>query len=360
MMVKQLKAVIMVAVRWIRSLVFFILVLGSTVPFVCAQGKDRLIKFTDEIYARIASPNGNAVGNSGFVLMEDAVLVFDTHFTLEAGWDLLSDIRSVTNNPVHYVVNSHYHPDHTHGNQVFAGAQIIGDLGTRQDIRQQDLPSLNRSIKVTTTQLEKMREELAKEKDPDSLDSLQDQIETLDVYLATLLDLKISPPFIVLDEYISIRDDSIEIRIQSLGPGHTGSDTILFIPSEKLVFCGDLFFNIAIPNVQDAKVLQWMETLGKMLALDADRFVPGHGPAGDRQDVLRFLAYLQDLRTLVEPFVIQGDSVEQAMQEIQLPLKYSRYRFKNFFPANIEKMYAELKTLRLLSIPIEGPKLPKN
>ena len=349
----------MAAVHWIRSVVLFILALGSTAPCVCAQGNDRLIKLTDAIYARIASPNGHAVGNSGFILMKDTVLVFDTHFTPEAGWDLLKDIRSVTKNPVRYVVNSHYHPDHTHGNQVFAGAQIIGNLGTRHDILQQDLPSLNRSIQVTTTQLERMNQEVSKAKDADRLDTLKGQIKTLDDYLATLSDLKISAPFVVLDQYMSIRDDSMEVRIQFLGPGHTDNDTILFIPAKKIIFCGDLFFNISIPNVQDAKILQWMETLEKMLELDADRFIPGHGPAGDRQDVLRFLAYLQDLRTLVEPFVIHGDSIEQAIQQIQLPEKYSRFRFKNLFSANIEKMYAELKTLRLLSIPIEGPKLPK-
>ena len=63
---------------------------------------------------------------------------------------------------------------------------------------------------------------------------------------------------------------------------------------------------------------------------------------------------------MVEPFVIRGDSIELAMQEIKLPLKYSRYRFRNFFPANIQKMYAELKIQRLLSIPIEGPQRPKD
>jgi len=62
----------------------------------------------------------------------------------------------------------------------------------------------------------------------------------------------------------------------------------------------------------------------------------------------------------VEPYVVRGDSVETAMLEIQLPEKYSRYRFQNFFPANIEKMYAELKMLSILSIPIEGPQLPED
>jgi glyoxylase-like metal-dependent hydrolase (beta-lactamase superfamily II) len=292
--------------------------------------------------------------------MKDSVLVFDTHFTPEAAWELLGDIRSVTHKPVRYVVNSHFHPEYTHGNQVFEGAHIIGSLGTRKNILQQDLPALNRSIRVTTSQLEKLRNDQTSEKDLERKESMQEQIDTLDDYLAALLYLKISAPSVVLEDYASLRDGSMEVRIQSLESDNANSITILFIPEEKIVFCGDLFFNIAIPNVQDAEILPWMETLMNLLDLDADQFVPGHGPPGRRRDVLRFLAYLQDLRMLVEPFVIRGDTVEKAMQEIQLPEKYSRYRFKHFFPSNIEKMYAELKTERLLSIPIEGPQLPKD
>ena len=134
----------------------------------------------------------------------------------------------------------------------------------------------------------------------------------------------------------------------------------MFIPSERIVFCGDLFFRDAIPNIQDADILKWMVTLKKILELDADRFVPGHGIVGNRRDVERFLGYFEELRSLVEPYVLRGDSVKRTMQEIRVPVRYSRYRFMNFFSANIQKMYDELKMQQLLSIPIEGPKKPRN
>jgi cyclase len=348
----------MATVNWILSSVLFILLLGSTPCDLFAQGRDLLVQLSGDVYARIASPNGNAVGNSGFILLENSVLVFDTHFTPEAGQELLNEIRSVSDKPVRYVVNSHFHPDHTHGNQAFAGAQLISNYGTRQDILQKDLPSLNRTILVTTNQLENLQKQAENEKNPDRRDSVHQQMKTLEDYLATLSKLKISAPFVVLEDFFIIQDGSKEMRLQFLGPGHTDHDIILLLPSEKIAFLGDLFFNQAIPNVQDANVLEWMKTLGKILQLDAERFVPGHGPPGSRQDVMKFLTYFEDLRALVEPFVTRGDSIELAMQEIQLPTKYSRYRFQNFFPANIQKMYAELKMLQLLSIPVEGPKRP--
>jgi cyclase len=354
-----MKADFMASVNWTFPLVFFILLFGGTPCDLFAQGRDRLVKLSEDVYARIASPNGNAVGNSGFILLENSVVVFDTHFTPEAGTDLLNEIQSVSDKPVRYVVNSHFHPDHTHGNQVFTGAHLISNYGTRKDILQKDLPSLNRTVRVTTNQLENLQKRAENEKNPVRRDSLHRQMKTIEDYLTTLSNLKISAPFVVLEDFFIIQDGSKEIRIQFLGPGHTDHDIILFLPSEKIVFLGDLFFNQAIPNVQDAEVLQWMETLGKILELDAERFVPGHGPPGNRQDVMKFLTYFEDLRALVEPFVIRGDSIELAMQEIQLPSKYSRYKFKDFFPANIQKMYAELKMLRLLSIPVEGPQRPE-
>jgi cyclase len=348
----------MAIVNWILSLVLFVLLFGSTPGGLFAQGRDRLVKLSEDAYARIASPNGNAVGNSGFILLGNSILVFDTHYTPEAGNDLLNEIRSVSDKPVRYVVNSHFHPDHTHGNQVFAGAQLISNYGTRQDILQKDLPTLNRAIRVATDQLEKTQKQAENERNPDGRDSLHRKIKTQEDYLATLSRLKISAPFVVLDDFFIIREGSKEVRIQFLGPGHTDHDIILLLPSEKIAFLGDLFFNQAIPNVQDADVLQWMETLGKILELDAEQFIPGHGPPGNRQDVMKFLTYFEDLRALVEPFVTRGDSVELAMQKIRLPIKYSGYKFQNLFPANIQKMYAELKMLQLLSIPVEGPQRP--
>lgn len=346
--------------NWIPVVFTCIALLGCIAAVADADENAQLIRLTDYVYARIVNPDGNAVGNSGFIVLEQGVLVFDTHFTPEAGRQLYDDIRSITSRPVRYIVNSHYHPDHTHGNQAFSGAHIIAIRGTRDDVLQKDLPSLNRTISVTTSEVDRMRRIASKESDPGKLGALMQQIRTRDDYLATLSRLEIMAPFVVMDDYLEIQDGSRKVIIQFLGPGHTDTDTILYLPSERIVFCGDLFFRDAIPNIQDASVLEWMETLKKILELDADRYVPGHGIVGNRRDVEKFLQYFEDLRALVEPFVLRGDSMERAIREIRVPERYSGYRFMNFFRANIQKMYAELKRMQFLSIPIEGPKKPGN
>ncbi len=344
----------------IPILLICIMLTGFTVASGYGAEDAQLVRLTDDIFARIVNPNGNAVANSGIVVLQKGVLVFDTHFTPEAGRQLLDDIRSITSKPVLYVVNSHYHPDHTHGNQAFPGAHVIAIERTREDILGKDLPSLNRTISVTESQLDGLRKTASRETNPERRKALREQIQTREDYLATLSRLTIVLPVVVPETYMSIQDGSREVRIQFLGPGHTDTDTVLYIPSERIVFCGDLFFRDAIPNVQDANLLKWMDTLRMILELDADRFVPGHGIVGSRRDVEKFLAYFEQLRAMVEPFVLGGYSVERAMEEIRVPEQYSRYRFMNFFAANVQKMYAELKMEQLLSIPIEGPKKPVN
>jgi glyoxylase-like metal-dependent hydrolase (beta-lactamase superfamily II) len=299
------------------------------------------------------SSDGEAVANVGVAVLDQAVLVFDTHFTPEGGESLLAAIRSITPKPVRFVVNSHWHADHTHGNQVFAGAQVISSSNARRDMLQMDLPSLNRAVQISQTQLEKLRKDLIKETDAAQRQNMREQIKSREEYLQTMARLKITPPIATVDESVIIRDGKQEARVLVLGAGHTDGDIVLFLPAQKVVFAGDLFFCNAIPNVQDANILGWMHTLDGLIKLDADKFVPGHGPIGSKKDVEAFLHYFEDLKALVGPIVERGDSLEQATRELEVPAKYSSYQFQNFFPSNVQKMFTELKALQLESLPAE-------
>lgn len=307
---------------------------------------------------RVVSPDGDAVSNAGFVVLEHSVIVFDTHFTPEAGQALLNAIRSVTLKPVRYVVNSHAHADHTHGNQVFPDAQLISSTPARRDVLEEDLPSLNRTISVAQAQIDKIQHEMAKEKEPSQLQRMRELIRTRDEYIRTMSRLKIAAPFMTLDDRLRIQEGNQEIRLLCLGKGHTEGDVVMLLPAQRIAFVGDLFFNEAIPNVQDASILTWMKTLEEVLKLDADKFVPGHGGVGGRRDIQNFLSYFETLQSLVKVYVDRGDSVEQATRDITVPAKFSTYRFQNFFPSNVQKMYAELKALQIGVVPVPPPAKP--
>ena len=314
-----------------------------------------LTRLAENVYAHIVSPDSDAVANAGVLVLEHSVVLFDTHFTPEAGQALLAAIRSITPKPVRYVINSHAHPDHTHGNQVFADAQLIGSTAARRDALEVDLPSMKRTLAIAQRQVQAMRRDLDGETDPAGARKLREQIKAREDYVVAMSRLKITPPQLTTGDGLKIVDGKQEVRLLFLGKGHTDGDLMLYLPAQRIAFVGDLFFNEAIPNVQDASMLEWIKTLEAILKLDADQFVPGHGPVGSRKDVEKFLAYFQDLQSLVQSAVDRGDSIEQATRDIVAPVKYSSYQFQNFFPANVQKMYAELKALQLSKAPQKPP-----
>lgn len=333
---------------------------SCVLPAAAAGGEGELTKLADGVYAHIVEPDSNAVANSGVVVLEHGVLVFDTHFTPEAGQQLRKAIESATTKPVLFLVNSHFHPDHTHGNQVFQSVPYsICSSNTRRDILQRDLPAFNRTVAVAAAQVEKLQKDLLQERDAGRKEPIRAQIAARQQLLGRATRLKIFAPYITFEETLNIVDGAREISLQWLGNGHTNGDIVLVLPGDRLVFAGDLFFNRALPNSQDASLLEWTRTLELMLKLDADRFVPGHGPVGTRRDVEDFLGYLRELRVLVEPAVGRGDALEQVLAEVTLPAKYSGYRFQEFFPANVQRMYAELKALQLADAKTEKPAEPK-
>ncbi len=309
-----------------------------------------LTKLAEGVFVSVVNPDGNAVGNAGVVVLSRAVLVYDTHFTPEAGQALLTKIQAVTPKPVRYLVNSHFHSDHMHGNQSFPRAQyIFASNNGRRDILQKDIPSMSRAVAAVQAQIDRMRKDAAALQNAAVREALLRQAAVRKESLDRLLRLRIIPPTVTFDDTLVIQDGPREVRLIYLGVGHTDGDIVLFLPAEKVVFLGDLFFNSAFPNTQDANLLAWMKTLEEVLKLEAEKFVPGHGSPGTRKEIKEFLEYLEELKTIVASAVARGDSLEQLLRETPIPSRYSSYRFPNFFPSNLQKMYAELKALQLAS-----------
>jgi len=222
---------------------------------------------------------------------------------------------------------------------------------------QVDIPSMDRTLRIAKIQLGESRRDLDKEGNSDRKRRLETLISAREEFLRAMSRLAILAPSLTLDDSMEIQDGSPTVQLLFLGAGHTDGDIVLLLPSAKIAFLGDLFFNKAIPNVQDASVLGWMRTLEEVLKLDAEIFVPGHGPVGSRNDLSAFLSYFEKLRNLIEPAVARGDVMEQVIQDVQEPVEFFSYSFQNFFLANVQKMYVELKALKLASTR-EGPERP--
>jgi cyclase len=311
-----------------------------------AEDDFQLVRVADGVFAAIAKPGGLASGNAGFVIGDDGVLIFDTFLTPAAVEELIGVIETQTKLPIKYAVNSHYHLDHTGGNQVLVarGVPIIA-----HDNVMQWQTTKNKRFLSAPEELQKRRADAAKQlsetpaEQKDKRTQLERQIRRLDA----MQTVKLTNPTMTfgsgtLHLYLGKR----EIMLSTL-PGHTGGDVFAYVPDANVVFTGDLGWSKTLPNLVDATVNDWIPTLEKILSqYPTAKFIPGHGNVAEATDIRDFRDYLDDLRARVKQGIADGLTIDQAKQQLQLPVKYKGFAFQNFAIPNVEDMYKELKGMK--------------
>src|SRR5439155_2524223 len=240
-----------------------------------------------------------ASGNAGFVVGDDGVLIFDTFFTPAAIEELIGEIQSLTKLPIKYAVNSHYHLDHTGGNQVLAarGVPIVA-----HDNVMLWQTTKNKRFLPAPEELQKRRADAAKQlsETPEDQKEKRAQLERQIRRFDAMQTIKLTNPTATfgsgaLHLYLGKR----EVVLFTL-PGHTGGDVFAYVPDANVVFTGDLGWSKTLPNLVDATVNDWIPTLDKILGLyPRARFVPGHGNVAEAADIRDFRDYLADLRARV-------------------------------------------------------------
>ncbi len=275
------------------------------------------------VYAAIPTGTVNVVSNSLVVVNADDVLIVDSHATPAAARVLIEEIKTLTPKPVRYVVDSHYHWDHAHGNQIFGpDVQVIGHEYVRQMLLTNVLES--RSYKSFTdgvpAQVEALRKQVASEADPARKQQLETRLSVQAAYAAALKEIRPTPPTTTYQTQMTLFRGDREIRLLFLGRGHTGGDTVVFLPRERIVATGDLIVgSLPFMYMGDGFVNEWPDTMEKVLALDFQTIVPGHGdPFTDRQRVRQYQAYLRDLWTKAGELKKQGVAAEAAAKQIDL------------------------------------------
>ncbi|MEK6300945.1 MAG: MBL fold metallo-hydrolase [Acidobacteriota bacterium] len=303
----------------------------------------QLVKVAEGVYAGIAKPGGLASGNAGFIVGDGGVLIVDTFFTPIAVEELIAEIGKLTGQPIKYAVNTHYHLDHTGGNQVLAARNVPIIAHDRVSAWQ---TTKNRRFLPLPEELQKRKADTAKQLSETSEDQkdkraqLERQLRRLDAMLA----IKLTNPSMTFSEgvvhlYLGTR----EVVLFSL-PGHTGGDVLVYVPDADVMFTGDMGWSKTLPNLVDATVNDWIPSLDKILSNHPNtKFVPGHGNVAGAAEMREFRDYLDDLRSRVKKGSADGLTIEQAKEQLKLPDKYKSFGFQNFTQPNVEDMYKELK-----------------
>jgi cyclase len=257
------------------------------------------------------------------VVNDRDVLVVDDGTTPAAARAFLADIKMLTDKPVRYVVNTHFHYDHTDGNSVFPPeVDIIGHEYVRTAILTFNV--LNREPYTTSqatavpAQIASLSKQISDEKDSARKASLEKQLATARTNLEQLKEIKPTPPNVTYTQKMVLNKGAHEIQLLFLGRGHTGGDTVVFLPKERIVCTGDLMES-RLAYMGDAFFDEWVATLGELKKLDFATVLPGHGaPFRDKGLITAFQSYLTDVTNQVSNLRKQGVSAEDAAKRVDL------------------------------------------
>ena len=296
------------------------------------------------VFAAVAQGVPYYVANSVVVVGEDAVLLVDSSAGTNEARALREAIRRVTDRPVRYVVDTHFHFDHALGHAAFPEALTIGHDATRAGlvlgVRQ---PTLSRNLTGMTGRIADLETEAATENDEARKAQLRGQATTLETYRRQLAALTPAPSNLTFGQSLTVWLGDREVRVLHLGRGHTAGDTVVYLPKERLVCTGDLF-NGYIGYMGDAYVDEWADTLGRLAGLDFEIVVAGHGKPFRGQEALPAVqACLRDLWRQAVGFKTSGLSAAEAASRIDLTAnagRFPRLAEKGFEPLAVERIYA--------------------
>lgn len=271
-----------------------------------------------------------AVGcNASIVVNDDDVLVVDTHMSPGAGWALREELKAITPKPVRYVVNTHWHWDHAHGNQIYGpDVEIIGHEYTRAKLAAGDSTrgrSWDMFIGGLPGRISELKARIAKSADAAERATLTTQLAVLETQLEGTKAIAVRPPTVTMTDHLTLVRGGREIRLQFLGRAHTGGDVVVFLPKERVVITGDLLVE-GTSYIGDGFIADWPQTLEKLRALDYDVTLPGHGsPFKGKAKIDHFQAYLRDFWTQAQALHKAGVSVDDAAKRIDLRAHAANY-----------------------------------
>jgi glyoxylase-like metal-dependent hydrolase (beta-lactamase superfamily II) len=281
----------------------------------------RFNEVTPGVYHAIGTGAMQVVGNSAVIVNDADAIVVDDHVSPAAAWVLVEEIKALTPKPVTTVVNTHFHFDHAHGNQIFGPAvQIIGHEFTRQMLLgdPRSMPLYQGYITGMPGQIETLRKRVADEKDPAARAKLSTQLLSTENNYASQKELRPTPPNVTLKTEMTLFRGNREIQIRYLGRGHTAGDVVVYLPKERLVITGDLLTS-GLSNMSDSYPLEWASTLDELKKLDFQTVLPGHGEAyTDKTKIDAFQAYLRDVWSEVSRLKKEGVSAAEAAKRADL------------------------------------------
>jgi cyclase len=301
-------------------------------------------KIADGVY--YATSNGGPMatgGNHPIIIGDHDVFLVDAGATPAAGRALLEDLKLITDKPVRWVVNTHFHWDHTNANSIFGPeVQIIGHEYVRHAIADLDIidrEPFKTALANMPIQVDALKKQITDEKDAAKRATLEKQLAAKQADWEEFKALKPTPPTMTYTSKLTLYQGQREIQLLFLGRGHTQGDTFVYLPKERIICTGDMMESQPA-YMGDALFDEWLKTLDAVKEMNFDTVLPGHGaPFHDKGLITTYQNLLKDFMSQVTELRKQGLTPEQAAPKVDLTA------YKGSFP-QIQGPGAEMRGVR--------------
>lgn len=309
-------------------------------------------KVAEGVWVAVAAPAYKVNCNTAIIEDGDGVMVVDTHSKPSAARVIVDMLRELTPKPVRYVVNTHFHWDHWHGNEVYPvaypGAEIVSNQITREAMVKKGLKRIQDHVRGVPAEIARLREELVSAP-PARRDRLEADLRLARAYLAEVTALKPALPTLAFERTMKLYRRDREIHLLHLGRAHTEGDVFVYLPKEKVVVTGDAVIGWT-PFMGDGYPEDWVGTLDRLAQLDFTHIVMGHGEVVGREWLAIFRGYVHDMVAAVRREVGTGATLDEVKQRVTAALAptyekpfstYGEYRpWRIGVAGNVERTFA--------------------
>ena len=278
-------------------------------------------KVAERVYAAIAKPQ--ALTNCNAVIFENAadLLIVDTHSKPSAAVALVSQLRrEITHKPVRYIVNTHFHWDHTQGapayRRIAPQADIVASETTRRLIASLGAERLKASLEETRKSLDTYREAEGKSATPEDKAYYREMAGQARAYLSEMTSYRPELPNVTFKDDLILHDPAHDLHLAFRGRGHTAGDIVVFCPQSRVVASGDLVHGFA-PTLSDGYPLEWNATLLGVAEFDFDHIIGGHGGVLNTRDrVYQFGSFIVEMTEAVVQAKRKGVPLQAIQREV--------------------------------------------
>jgi cyclase len=275
-------------------------------------GRPELLELAPRVYMHYQPDGSWWINNTGFVVAEHSVVSIDACSTQRRTRAYLDTIASVTSAPVTTLINTHHHGDHTYGNSEFGDVTIIGHERCRAEI-------ISAGILGNT--------------------GIWEPVDWGE--------LRVAPPTVTFTDGLRVWSDDTPLEVSYVGqPAHTTNDSLVWLPDQQVLFCGDLLFNGGTPFLLMGSVAGAVDVLTQVLApIPARVIVPGHGEPCGRDLVDTTVGYLRFVLDLARQGISGGVSPLEAARQSDLG-QYATWLDPERIVGNLHRAYRDLEPER--------------